>query len=66
MRQNYAAYTASDCLVWKTLYARQRKNLEGKAHELYLECLDRLIPVMNEDLIPNYDDLNKVLLKTTG
>lgn len=66
MRQNYEAYTANDRLVWKTLYARQRENLEGKAHELYLECLDRLTPVMNEDLIPNYDDLNKVLLETTA
>ena len=66
MRQNYAAYTANDRLVWKTLYSRQRENLEGKAHELYLECLELLTPVMNEDLIPNYDDLNTVLLETTG
>lgn len=66
MRQNYAAYTANDRQVWKTLYARQRENLEGKAHELYLSCLDKLRPIMNEDRIPDFTDLNKALGEATG
>lgn len=66
MKQNYPAYTDNDRLVWSTLYKRQRENLEGKAHALYLECLDELRPVMNEDRIPNFDDLNAALDKATG
>jgi len=66
MVQDYNAYTATDRQVWNALYSRQRENLSDKADPRYLACLDQLLPVMNADKIPNYDDLNAALGAATG
>ena len=42
MKQNYEAYTSEDKLVWKTLFERQVKNLQGKAADVYYEALDTI------------------------
>jgi phenylalanine-4-hydroxylase len=66
MVQDYNAYTTTDRQVWNVLYSRQRENLSDKADPRYLACLDQLLPVMNADKIPNYDDLNAALEAATG
>ena len=66
MVQDYNAYTATDRQVWNALYSRQRENLSDKADPRYLARLDQLLPIMNADKIPNYDDLNAALGAATG
>ena len=66
MGQDYNDYTATDRQVWNAHYSRQRENLSDKADPRYLACLDQLLPVMNADKIPNYDDLNAALGAATS
>ncbi|MCH8549686.1 MAG: phenylalanine 4-monooxygenase [Balneolaceae bacterium] len=66
MTQEYAKYTEEDFKVWKTLFERQEKNLQGKAHPEYLRCLDQLSDVLNPNEVPNFDKLNEHLMAENG
>lgn len=66
MTQDYSKYTNEDRRVWRTLFQRQQKNLPGKAHPEYLNCLNRLDGVLNPDNIVNFDELNEHLKAENG
>lgn len=66
MVQDYSKYGKEDFEVWKTLFNRQEKNLQGKAHPEYLECLNKLSPVLNADKIPDFDELSEALMAENG
>ena len=62
--QDWAAYTAEDHATWDILFARQSKQLPGRAAEAFLRGLDVLR--LSKPGIPNYDELNERLMKATG
>ena len=62
--QDWAAYTADDHETWDILFARQSKQLPGRAAEAFLRGLDVLR--LSKPGIPNYDELNERLMKATG
>lgn len=62
--QGWANYTAEEHGVWKTLFERQTKLLEGRACDAYVEGM-RDLP-MGPDEIPDFRKLSEVLLKKTG
>ena len=66
MHQNYDSYSQEDQEVWKILANKQLDNLPGKAHPVYLECLNKMLPVLNESSIPRFKELNKVLMDAHG
>ncbi|MBL4708566.1 MAG: phenylalanine-4-hydroxylase [Flavobacteriales bacterium] len=66
MIQEYNQYTAEDHKVWKILFDRQSQNLADKACKEYLHCLDQLSPALNGNTIPNFEQLNELLLATSG
>ena len=66
MNQNYSNYTKEDQEVWRILFERQVKNLNDKACIEYLDCLDEMKVVLNENNIPMFEELNTVLKHKTG
>lgn len=66
LKQNYDNYSAEDFLVWKTLFERQQKNLQDKAHPEYLKCLDQLKDSLNPNRIPKFEELNEQLSSFNG
>jgi phenylalanine-4-hydroxylase len=63
MEQNYNAYTSEDKLVWKTLFERQVKNLQGKAADVYYEALETIGFTANK--IPDFKEVDKILATHT-
>lgn len=59
-----ADYTAEDHAVWKALYKRQLDVLPGRAITEFLDNLSTL--GIDQDRIPNFDDVNDILQKRTG
>jgi phenylalanine-4-hydroxylase len=66
MKQHYDNYTSEDFEVWKILFDRQVENLKTKAHSSYLSSLSELKEVLNADAIPDFNELNRVLMAKTG
>lgn len=66
MKQTYNTYSNEDREVWETLFSRQVKNLDQKAHGLYFDSLKELEPVLNQHSIPRFDELNETLLAKNG
>lgn len=66
MKQEYEKYTQEDFEVWELLFNEQAKNLPGKAHPEYLNCLDQLSAVLHAEAIPRFDELNKLLAQENG
>jgi phenylalanine-4-hydroxylase len=66
MKQEYSKYTKEDFEVWKILYDRQIVNLEAKAHPRWFDCMKQLDEVLIADKIPDFDELNEVLLSGQG
>ncbi len=66
MKQDMNAYTAQDKLVWKTLFERQVKNLQGKVCDEYLQALEDMSPVLNADNIPDFDAVDEWFKTSTG
>lgn len=66
MEQNYSAYTSEDFDIWKILFEKQVKNLEGKVHPKYFEYLEHLNPVLNASKIPDFNELNEALYAGQG
>lgn len=64
LTQIYENYTEEDFNVWKLLFDRQMKNLDGKVSSEYLKAL-RDIGFTN-DKIPNFNDLTVRLRPRTG
>ncbi len=62
--QYYERYTAEDHATWRFLYDRQMKLVQKYACADYLEALHRL--PMNGDRIPNFEEINAILYKTSG
>ena len=48
-------YNATDKWVWETLFSRQAEQLKHYACKAYLECLDKMSPVLNKDAIPDFE-----------
>ena len=66
MQQEYNKYTEEDLEIWQLLYKRQIKNLVGKAHPYYFDCINELKDVLNEDKIPDFNELNHALMEGQG
>ncbi|HJU39791.1 MAG TPA: phenylalanine 4-monooxygenase [Tahibacter sp.] len=64
VEQPWDTYTAVDHDTWATLFRRQREILVGRAANEFVENQERLR--MTADAIPKFDDLNRVLKRTTG
>ena len=62
--QDWAAYTAEDHETWDILFARQSRQLPGRAANAFLRGLDVL--KLSKPGIPNYEELNERLMKATG
>ncbi len=66
MTQNYGAYTREDHEVWSTLFTRQLSNLDGIVARAYLHSIDELYPAFRNDAVPDFNEVNKVLLAKNG
>ncbi len=64
MHQDYSAYTAENHQVWQILYERQMRLLPGKATQAYLDGARQVR--FQPDRIPNFAEVNEVLLAATG
>jgi len=62
--QNWAAYTAEDHETWDMLFARQSKQLPGRAANAFLRGLDVL--KLSKPGIPDFEELSDRLMKATG
>lgn len=58
------AYTKEENAVWKTLYERQIKLLEGRACKEFIEGVERLN--INSECIPQLPEVSKKLKSLTG
>ena len=66
MKQNMNGYTATDKWVWETLFSRQAIQLENYACKAYLDCLDKMSPVLNKEAIPDFEKINDWFESQTG
>jgi phenylalanine-4-hydroxylase len=64
VEQPWDSYSGTDHEVWATLFERQREILVGRASDEFLKSQSAM--GMTHDLIPKFDDLNKVLRRATG
>lgn len=64
VEQPWSSYSASDHGVWATLFSRQREVLPGRACSAFLQAQDEM--GMTPDAIPRFDELNRVLRRSTG
>ena len=62
--QGWAAYTPAEHAVWKTLFERQSRLLQGRACDEFIEGMQHL-PISAER-IPNFEELSEVLMQRTG
>jgi len=62
--QPWASYAREDHATWATLFERQKQLLVGRACDEFLENQQRF--GMTPDVIPKFEDLNRVLAGTTG
>jgi len=64
LKQEYEHYTSEDFLVWKTLFQRQKSNLEPYVSGVYLDALETI--GFNEEIIPDFKVVNSILNRHTG
>lgn len=57
-------YTEEEHAIWQALYKRQQEILKGRAISLFMDSLATL--GINQDRIPNYDEVNEILMKRSG
>lgn len=62
--QGWENYTDAEHATWKTLFERQCKLLPGRACDEFVAGMQDL--PMGAEQIPNFDEVNEVLLKRTG
>ena len=66
MKQNVETYTSEDLKVWQTLFNRQVENLSTKGSKRYLNCLDKMAPVLNPNSIPDFEKIGEWFKASTG
>lgn len=66
MKQEYAKYNSEDLKVWQKLFNRQVDNLSSKGSEIYLKSLQEMKDVLNTTKVPDFDELNEVLMAKNG
>lgn len=66
MKQQFELYGKEDFLVWRTLFERQKENLEDKACDEYMLALDRMSEVLNADAPPEFRKINEWFKYSTG
>jgi len=66
LKQEYDKYTQQDHNTWNRLYTRQVEHLQGKAYSKYFDCLEELNSCLNEQAIPDYEELNNKLMQKTA
>jgi phenylalanine-4-hydroxylase len=66
MKQDMRAYGAQDLEVWKTLFERQKQNLQGRVSEEYATALQAMSPVLNGDTIPDFREIDQWFEHSTG
>jgi phenylalanine-4-hydroxylase len=64
IEQNWAAYTPEEHALWRTLFERQTKILQGRACAEFLGGIAAL--AVTSDRIPDFRRLNDVLDRATG
>jgi phenylalanine-4-hydroxylase len=64
VEQNWASYTAEEHARWEQLFARQARQLNGRAAQAWLRGLDVLR--LSDRGIPNFDELSDHLMRATG
>ena len=64
IEQPWSSYAREDHATWAQLFERQQKTLVGRAAREFNENQRKF--GMTPDAIPKFDDLNRVLKKTTG
>ncbi|MDZ4751226.1 MAG: phenylalanine 4-monooxygenase [Flavobacteriales bacterium] len=62
--QNYTSYTEEDFAVWKILFDRQLKNLEGHVSLDFMESLEKI--GFSPSRIPDFNHVNEFLQMQTG
>lgn len=62
--QRWEDYTAEEHAIWRDLYHRQMDILPGRAISLFMDNLKAL--GINDKQIPDFDEVNKVLMERTG
>lgn len=60
------ACTTQDQWVWKTLFERQVRNLEGKVCDEYTTALTNMQSVMHAEKIPDFREVNEWFSNQTG
>lgn len=66
MIQEYKKYNNEDHEVWGILFDRQTNNLQNKACREYLDALVEMRQVMHGEKVPDFRQLDKLLLAKTG
>lgn len=66
MKQNMNRYTTEDKKVWKLLFERQFNNLKIKGALEYINSLELMSPVLNENEIPDFSKMNRWFESNTG
>ena len=66
LSQQWEAYEPHHHQTWEKLYGRQRKNLKGKASDLFLTCLDKMQDSLTSALVPRVDAMEEELHTATG
>ena len=64
VNQGWSGYTPQQHAVWKTLFERQTRLLQGLACDDFVKGMGKL-PIA-ADQIPNFEALSEVLYKATG
>ncbi len=62
--QDWSAYSEEDHRTWDTLFARQVKQLPGRAAQAFLDGVDVL--KLSKPGIPDFEELSERLMKATG
>ncbi len=63
-RQNHAAYTDEDHLVWRLLFDKQMEQLGNRASLHFMEGLKKT--GFTRENIPHFEEVNRRLIKLTG
>jgi phenylalanine-4-hydroxylase len=64
VEQPWSSYSADEHAIWATLFDRQQTLLVGRASDTFLR--NQQAVGMSRDQIPKFDELNRMLRKTTG
>lgn len=62
--QNWSHYSAQDHATWDTLFAKQSRQLRGRASEAWLRGLDTL--QLSRPGIPDFGELSERMMRATG